>query len=456
MKRLLAVVIILGTVTCWQSQLYARDVFAQDLQCEIISKGIPNPISLRLKNLGKTTYEYYDFMSKHATMPPMSNVRIEFRDRATGQVKAHVPAIATRECKRKKHRLEPGESTEILVYHRAFNEAWQSPGDYDVTVMFFNDRDAKQEHPVAVSQTLHVSVPTPDERIDLAELSGVFHRGRKTVQPYYLTLDGSEERCYLRGESLRDLKEGTRISVRGMLRSYLFEHTPGPSAPPPFDKGWVIYLQVYKLDVIDRPFGAPSGGVKPGDSRTGTKLSRELSEQPITTELKIEKEHHAANEPIIVDVYVQNMTRQAIRRNQFSPISSSVGLPDFVLRRVPEGKEFAIPPGLFGEGVEDWDKWYQPASGNAAFSVGDFSLPPGKRVHLLNGDLRLTIVNAREHCHRALAEKILLKRPENATTKKSYENIVSFADDFLKGGTFDVFVRAYSDSETFRIQISTE
>lgn len=172
--------------------------------------------------------------------------------------------------------------------------------------------------------------------------------------------------------------------------------------------------------------------------------------EPIKTELKLKDTRFRADAPIIVDVWVENQTEQDIERYKFSPISSSVGLPDFVIVRVPDGKEFSIPPGFYGD---DWDQWYQPVSGKRAFSVGGFSLPSGKRIHLLHGDLRLTVVRAREHCQRALDEDSTLKRPDNASTKKHYQEIVRSADDFLSGGTFDIRVRAYSRSQTIRITV---
>jgi hypothetical protein len=172
--------------------------------------------------------------------------------------------------------------------------------------------------------------------------------------------------------------------------------------------------------------------------------------EPIKTELKLKNTRFTADAPIIVVVWVENQSEQDIERNQFSPISSSVGLPSFLIVRVPDGKEFSIPPGLYGD---DWDQWYQPVSGKRAFSVGGFNLPSRKRIHLLHGDLRLTVVRAREHCQRALDAKFLLERPDNASTKKSYQEIVRSADDFLSGGTFDICARAYSKSQTIRITV---
>ncbi len=173
--------------------------------------------------------------------------------------------------------------------------------------------------------------------------------------------------------------------------------------------------------------------------------------QGITTELTLAKTYFTNTEPIIVDVYVENSTTQDVHRAQFSPFSSSVGLPSFVFVRVSDGKEFPLNPGLLGD---DWDAWYQPASGREAFQVGDFALPASKKIHLLHGDLRETVVRARQHCQRALDEEhLLMDRPDNVSTKKSYEEIVKFADDFLRGGSYDIRVRAYSASSVVRIHV---
>ncbi len=173
--------------------------------------------------------------------------------------------------------------------------------------------------------------------------------------------------------------------------------------------------------------------------------------EQVSTELALEKERFRANEAIMIDVWVLNKTGRDITRDQFSLISSSIGLPTFVIIRVPDGQEFLLPPGLYGD---DWDEWYQPASGRAAFHVGRIILPPEKPILLLRGDLRLTVSRAREYCQSALDEDVLFEGPSN--TKTSYQEIVRSADDFLKGGTFDIHVRAYSDSPTLRIQVEEQ
>jgi hypothetical protein len=99
-----------------------------------------------------------------------------------------------------------------------------------------------------------------EKQTPLTEVSGVLHKGEKSIQSF-LVLDGSKERCYVRGKPLEKAEQGARVRVKGVLRSYLFDATgtdwkrPGAPAPPPFLKGWVVYLEVKELRLIQEPFG---------------------------------------------------------------------------------------------------------------------------------------------------------------------------------------------------------
>ena len=99
-----------------------------------------------------------------------------------------------------------------------------------------------------------------EKQTPLTEVSGVLHKGEKSIKPF-LVLDGSNERCYVRGKPLQKAERGSRVRVKGVLRSYLFDATetdwkrPGAPAPPPFLKGWVVYLEVKELRLIQEPFG---------------------------------------------------------------------------------------------------------------------------------------------------------------------------------------------------------
>ena len=101
-----------------------------------------------------------------------------------------------------------------------------------------------------------------DKEAPLSEVSGVLHKNlnEKSIH-HFLVLDGSKERCYVRGKLLGNIEQGTRIRAKGVLRSYLFDATatdwnrPDAPAPPPFLKGWVVYLDVKEVSVIQEPFG---------------------------------------------------------------------------------------------------------------------------------------------------------------------------------------------------------
>ena len=105
------------------------------------------------------------------------------------------------------------------------------------------------------------TTPGGDREPKLCELTGVMRTGgdTKTLMPY-LVLDGSGERCYARGKVMAPHDPGTRLYVRGVLRSELFDDTgkdwtkPGAPQPPPFLKGWVVYLDVKEAKVITEPF----------------------------------------------------------------------------------------------------------------------------------------------------------------------------------------------------------
>ena len=106
----------------------------------------------------------------------------------------------------------------------------------------------------------------------LAEVTGILHEGEKTIKPF-LILDGSEERCYVSGKPLARVERGARIRAKGVLRSYLFDATgtdwqrPGAPAPPPFLKGWIVYLDVTDVSLIQEPFGKPSKENANGESK---------------------------------------------------------------------------------------------------------------------------------------------------------------------------------------------
>ncbi len=164
--------------------------------------------------------------------------------------------------------------------------------------------------------------------------------------------------------------------------------------------------------------------------------------EQVATEIVLKKTRFRADEAIEIDVWVRNKTEAEITRNEFSPVSSAIRPPAFVIARVPQGPAFTLY--LAWNGVE-WDDWYQP---DASY-VGSISLPPGKPILLLRGDLHLTVSRVREHCLRTLEEMPMLDQG----SKDGCGATVRSADDFLRGGAFDIHVRAYSDSPAIRIEV---
>lgn len=84
------------------------------------------------------------------------------------------------------------------------------------------------------------------------ELSGRLRRPVKWYPQLELVPAGQIQRFDLRGELLRDLKEGTPIRVRGVVRSAL--HRGGTKEnPSPFPAQWTIWLEVTNVQVMQDP-----------------------------------------------------------------------------------------------------------------------------------------------------------------------------------------------------------
>jgi hypothetical protein len=62
--------------------------------------------------------------------------------------------------------------------------------------------------------------------------------------------------------------------------------------------------------------------------------------------------------------------------------------------------------------------------------------------------------DAEEFCRQALIrDRVHFEGPDQAATKKEYENIVRYASRFRTGGTYDVTVWAYSQSNIVRLRV---
>jgi hypothetical protein len=81
------------------------------------------------------------------------------------------------------------------------------------------------------------------------ELSGRLHRPVKWTPQLEIVPAGQVPRIDLKGELLRDIKEGTPVRVRGVVRTRL--HRGGTeSNPSPFPPQWIVWLEVTEVEVL--------------------------------------------------------------------------------------------------------------------------------------------------------------------------------------------------------------
>jgi type II secretory pathway component GspD/PulD (secretin) len=105
------------------------------------------------------------------------------------------------------------------------------------------------------------SVVTARE-LNLQELSGVLRKDITALSPYRLELDGAAalvnlrgvtESIYLRGDDLKDVPDGTRIRVKGKIKSILLDSSV-VSRESPFPTHWHIFMVVEGWTKISKPF----------------------------------------------------------------------------------------------------------------------------------------------------------------------------------------------------------
>jgi hypothetical protein len=91
------------------------------------------------------------------------------------------------------------------------------------------------------------------------ELSGRLHRPPKWSPQLDLGLSGHIRYFDLRGDLLKNVKEGNAIRVTGVVRTHY--HRGGtPENPSPFPAQWMIWLEVTELEVLEDT----EGGTQPG------------------------------------------------------------------------------------------------------------------------------------------------------------------------------------------------
>ena len=89
--------------------------------------------------------------------------------------------------------------------------------------------------------------------VRVQELTGVLKKTTKSHSPYKIELDGSTGSFYLRGAVLKGVPEGTRISVKGEIKTELYDSSvsEGSSASPTH---WQIFMDVKQFKRITKPF----------------------------------------------------------------------------------------------------------------------------------------------------------------------------------------------------------
>ncbi len=90
----------------------------------------------------------------------------------------------------------------------------------------------------------------------LCELSGVLVCAPYTYRSYELQLDGGTGVFPLRGDPLRAVPEGTRIWVRGEIKTSLYR-TDRDYGGVPRATHWEIYMEVKNCRRIEKPFQRP-------------------------------------------------------------------------------------------------------------------------------------------------------------------------------------------------------
>jgi len=107
---------------------------------------------------------------------------------------------------------------------------------------------------LAIILLVYTSLPSLANDEQLYSLSGVFYHHTKALLPYYIIVDGTEQRFDLKGDILKDLKGGTRILVKGKLKTDLYDNRKDPY-PAMMPLQWIIYMEVKEYKIIDKPFG---------------------------------------------------------------------------------------------------------------------------------------------------------------------------------------------------------
>lgn len=89
----------------------------------------------------------------------------------------------------------------------------------------------------------------PRTEMEMVELTGTLHRPIKWTPQLKIVPAGQIQHIDLEGNQIRDIKEGTPLRVRGVVRSRL--HRGGTKEnPSPFPPQWIIWLEVSQVEVL--------------------------------------------------------------------------------------------------------------------------------------------------------------------------------------------------------------
>ena len=91
---------------------------------------------------------------------------------------------------------------------------------------------------------------------NLSELTGIYRRPKGFHQLELVGPHGGTRRFHLQGDMFKDVPEGTRIWLRGEIRTKLMEATK-PGVSMPWVRHWRIIVVVREYQRISEPFERP-------------------------------------------------------------------------------------------------------------------------------------------------------------------------------------------------------
>ncbi len=165
--------------------------------------------------------------------------------------------------------------------------------------------------------------------------------------------------------------------------------------------------------------------------------------QAIRAELEICKV--ASNGDWALDVYVTNTTTQDIACMSLSPVGN-VGAKLIFASLTNSATNYVVIGGL----SRDWDQWYLLRSGKTAIAPERIVFPRGKRLHILHGSLLQLLLRQRKTCSDWVREA---EKTKDERMAAEFREGLDETDRLLQGGTFNLSVVAYTQSNVVRIDM---